>query len=97
MRKRVAGVAVEWDDYKNRLNIEKHKINFETAALVFSDVNRVEFYDGKHSENEYRYGVIGMVNNLITVIYTERIKSLRIISARAANSRERKIYYGQNS
>ena len=35
----------EWDENKNRLNKQKHKIDFKTAALVFNDENRKEYYD----------------------------------------------------
>ena len=28
-------ILVEWDDEKNNINIRKHGISFETAALVF--------------------------------------------------------------
>lgn len=28
-----------WDEYKNIINKEKHKISFETAAYVFDDPN----------------------------------------------------------
>lgn len=27
----------EWDEYKNIINKEKHKISFETAAYVFDE------------------------------------------------------------
>ena len=94
--KNIDGIVIEWDEFKNDLNIKKHGLKFETAALVFEDTNRVEFYDSMHSTNEHRYVTIGMVNNLITVIYTERIRSIRIISARVATSAERKLYYGKN-
>lgn len=30
-------MVFEWDEYKNQVNIEKHKISFETAAHVFDD------------------------------------------------------------
>ena len=36
----------EWDEVKEQKNIEKHGIDFETAALVFGDENRIEKYDG---------------------------------------------------
>ena len=96
MRKRIDGIIVEWDAKKNSSNIKKHKLSFETASLVFADINRVELFDFMHSEKEYRYIVIGLVNNLITVIYAERKEALRIISARIATATERKIYYGKN-
>ena len=96
MHRIIDGVIVEWDARKNNSNIKKHHLSFETASLVFADSNRVEFYDFMHSAAEARYIVIGLVNNLITVVYTERGKTLRIISARIATATERKIYYGKN-
>ena len=86
----------EWDEEKNRANIVKHKIDFETAALVFGDENRIEFYDEKHSEFEDRYRTVGSINGfitVITVIYTERDEAIRIISARKADESERRAYY----
>lgn len=84
-----------WDEKKARINALKHGIRFETAALVFNDRNRIEFYDYKHSDTENRYITIGMVNHLITVIYTERHSYTRIISARPATKHEKEIYYGK--
>ena len=86
----------EWDDEKNRRNIIKHKISFETAVNVFKDKNRVELFDILHSEIEDRYICIGIINGvayLITVVYTERRDIIRIISARKATKRERQLYY----
>ena len=37
MKTTIAETLVEWDDNKNRINIQKHGISFETAALVFAD------------------------------------------------------------
>lgn len=97
MKAETDAVIVEWDTDKNNLNIKKHGLSFETASLVFADGNRVELYDFKHSINEDRFIVIGLVNNLITVVYTERTNAIRIISARVATEAERRIYYGANS
>ena len=49
----------EWDDVKEKINIAKHGIDFGTAALVFRDENRIEFYDEAHSTDEDRYITIG--------------------------------------
>ena len=48
---RAGGIALkfEWDEDKNRLNFEKHGIDFETAMLVFNDLQRIEIYDMEHS------------------------------------------------
>ena len=63
----------EWDINKNAANIKKHGISFEMAAKVFLDEKRIERYDAEHSSiDEHRYKTIGMVNKVLTVIYTER-------------------------
>ncbi len=49
----------EYDEEKNRKNIEKHGISFKTAARVFFDYDRIEMYDEEHSAEEDRYNTIG--------------------------------------
>jgi len=87
------GEDFEWDDEKERLNYAKHKIHFETATAVFDDENRIEWYDTAHSGYEDRYNTIGMVRNILFVVYTERRDKIRIISARLATAAERRLYY----
>lgn len=96
MKAVVSGRTVEWDDSKNELNEKKHGIDFSTAALVFTDNARLEFFDAKHSGEEDRYIVLGKVGRVLFVVYTERGDSTRIISARLATNAEEKIYYGDN-
>lgn len=48
----------EWDDEKNKINFAKHGIDFETAMLVFNDLQRIEIYDMEHSKEEDRYNTI---------------------------------------
>ncbi len=86
----------EWDDEKNQINIKKHGIDFETAARVFADENRLELFDELHSDFEDRYITIGMINNvayIVMVVYTERDNAIRLISARKATNQERRMYY----
>ena len=97
MTLKVGGLSIEWDARKNSINLKKHGVGFKEAANVFFDNNRVEFFDTKHSEKESRFVVIGMVRDILLVIYTEKQDSLRIISARKATPIEREIYYGKNS
>ena len=97
MKIKVDGLSIEWDARKNSLNLRKHGVGFKEASNVFFDNNRVEIFDAKHSEYENRFAVIGMVRDILLVIYTERQDALRIISARKATPSERKIYYGKNS
>ena len=49
----------EYDEEKNRKNIEKHGISFVTAARIFFDYDRIEMFDKEHSQEEDRYNTIG--------------------------------------
>ncbi len=93
----VGEYLVEWDDEKNNINKKKHGISFETAARIFLDDNRIEYYDELHSNFEDRFRVIGIVNEVLFVVYTEREDSYRLISARQADKSEEGEYYGQYS
>ena len=72
-------------------------IAFETAMLVFNDLQRIEIYDLEHSTSEDRYNTIGMVHDVLFVVYTERKENIRLISARIATKKERSIYLDQDS
>ncbi len=86
----------EWDEEKDRANQRKHGISFETAAYVFQDPYYIEMYDFEHSTQEDRYIAIGKVGDLLFVVFTERGEVIRLISARVATQRERRLYYDQN-
>ena len=86
----------EWDPKKDKINRKKHHIDFMTASRVFDDEDRIEFYDAGHSGIEDRFITIGLINDIVTVVtvvYTLRKQSIRIISARKANDAERSEYY----
>ena len=77
----------EWDENKEKINISKHGLDFSTAALVFRDQNRLEWFDELHSDYEDRYITIGEINGIavvLMVVYTERGDAIRLISARKA-------------
>ena len=86
-------LLLEWDEEKAAANWKKHRVNFEDAMRVFEDDNRIEFYDVAHSDEEDRYNTIGMVRDVLFVVYTERGEYIRIISARKANHKEERLYY----
>lgn len=83
----------EWDEEKNLINRRKHGISFESAVHVFHDENRIEFYDAAHSVEEDRYQTIGMADGILFVVFTERGVKIRLIPARPATPRERRLYY----
>lgn len=90
-------ISFEWDTAKAASNLEKHKVSFEFAATVFRDPSRVVKFD-REKDGELRWHVIGRVagNLLLLVAFTLRddgkSRTIRIISARAANRRERQLY-----
>ena len=92
VEKTINNQLVEWDSKKAALNKQKHGISFETAAMVFADENRIERRDNKHSQDEDRWQVIGMVEDILFVVYTERVDAIRLIMAREASPKERREY-----
>ena len=87
-----------WDEDKNRSNVRKHGLSFETAELVFADPLMLQRPD-PHSEDE-RWLTVGLVGNVVVVV-SHTLPDLetgaepgmgRIISARKATSHERRAY-----
>ncbi len=88
----------EWDERKDRINRSKHDgLDFRTAARVFNDPKIVLAKD-RIVEGEQRWHAIGAVaGTLLLVVHTHREEDdgeeiIRIVSAREANQRERRIY-----
>ena len=83
----------EWDDEKNTINIRQHGIDFADASSMFDHMMLVEF-DDRQDYGEERWKGIGLLQNRVAVVvYVERSQNtIRIISARKANSYERKRY-----
>jgi uncharacterized DUF497 family protein len=84
----------EWDDKKAALNLLKHGVVLEEAAISFFDPDFIRLPDEKHSITEERYAGIGRtpIGRMLVTNYTERGSNIRIISSRRANKKERKIY-----
>jgi uncharacterized DUF497 family protein len=84
----------EWDENKNNINKIKHKIDFMDAIQVFFDDRRVCKIDSRRDYGEDRYQVVGMSNErILFVVHTKRAaNTIRVISARKANKRERAVY-----
>ncbi len=84
----------EWDPEKAASNARKHGVTFEEAQTVFQDDLFVTFEDPDHSQDENRFIIMGQSTkkNLLVVSYTERRKTLRLISARPATRKERRTY-----
>lgn len=82
----------EWDERKRHANIEKHGIDFVDAAMMLAE-NPLMAQDNRHDYGEIRCHAMGTYENIVLhVTFTLRGNVFRIISARRANARERKLY-----
>ncbi len=84
----------EWDPDKATRNFAKHGVEFAEVATVFGDPLAITFDDPDHSDDEDRFLTFGhsIADRLLVVSHTDRGEATRIISARLATRRERKIY-----
>ncbi len=85
----------EWDEDKRLANIARHGIDFVRAKEIWQGpVLEVPSPQSEHGEE--RFLAIGSVEGrVITVVFTWRGESRRIISARAARKHERENYLNQ--
>jgi uncharacterized protein len=87
-------LTFEWDSRKASANLSKHGVKFETAATVFGEPSSLTIPDPDHSAIEPRHITIGRAFNgkLFVVVHTDGGDNIRIISARGASRRERKLF-----
>ena len=87
-----AFVIFEWDKNKCRENLQKHGLSFEDVDLVF-DGDTITFRDDRIDYGEKRYITLGgLAGRTVVIVHTLRGETIRIISMRKANDREKKIY-----
>lgn len=71
-----------WDPEKERRNIQKHGVDFDTASQVFLDPGRKIYIDSRHSNKEQRFFCIGKVGGkILTVRFIHRGGKIRIFGA----------------
>ena len=87
----------EWDKGNIDKNYQKHSITPNEAEQVFTDEGAQVEKDIKHQEKEERYIAIGKdaQNKILFVVFTLRKHKIRVISARVANQKERRLYEEQ--
>ena len=92
----------DWDTTKAKLNLSKHRVNFETAIRVFADPLALVAQD-RFEHGEQRWQTIGMVEGYLILLVAHTVidadggvEVIRIISARKADPKERKRYDQEN-
>lgn len=82
---------VEWNEEKAASNRRKHGIDFDEAIEIFYGTSLLRRSD---RNTEERWLAIGETEGrVVTVVFTWRGDTLRIISARRARRNERRAYY----
>ena len=84
----------EWDKGNIDKSLHKHGITQNEAERVFLDEKLFFQEDIKHSGEEKRFIVIGEIKTakMLFIAFTIRKDKTRIISARIANPKERRLY-----
>ena len=88
----------EWDSKKAEANLKKHRVSFNTAIRAFADpfamVEQDRIEDGEHG-----WQTLGNVDGYLLLLVAHTVRDdedgtevVRIISARRAESKERKRY-----
>ena len=92
-------MQITWDPDKAIANLDKHAVDFQDAATVFTDPLSTTFPSEDHSERESRFLTIGesTKRELLVVAHTESNERIRIISAGRATRQERRFYEGKPS
>lgn len=91
-------VLFEWDAGNNVKSYTKHGVSCPEAESVFQDMRRLDFSDPLHSDKENRFITVGQSNRprILLVAWTLRKARVRVVSARPASRRERKVYEEKN-
>ncbi len=89
----------DWDQWNVQKNEAKHGVSSLEAESCFYDPHHHIYEDLAHSAKEKRYILYGkgLENRILMVGFTLRKGKVRIITARPASRRERRIYEGEKA
>ena len=90
-------IRFEWDEGKAKSNKRKHGVGFEDAILVFADPFALVEQD-RIEGDESRWQTLGLAGDVLLLLVAHTAGNegereiIRIISARRAVRKERKLY-----
>lgn len=88
----------EWDLAKSNSCQNSRNFDFAYVISVFKDPTLLVERDQRWEYGEERFQALGVLDGRVfVVIFTRRLRSIRIISARKANGREVKRYEKNSS
>jgi uncharacterized protein len=82
-----------WDEAKRRSNLEKHRLDFRDAHLVYEAPDKCAYDASRGDEHRLMDVAIAILRGrLLTLVYMEIGDDVRVISFRNASREERKAY-----
>jgi uncharacterized protein len=94
-------IGFSWDDRKSGANKKKHGVSFDEAKTVFYDEKAIKYFDPDHSDDEDRFLMVGMSQQIRILIvchcFREEDSVIRIISARKATKGEEDVYWRERT
>lgn len=87
-------LSFEWDKGNIDKNVKKHGVTTKQIEQAFQDTNLFIVEDALHSLIEERYMAWAKTpeKRRLSIIFTLRGESVRVISARDMNKKERRVY-----
>lgn len=81
-------MVFEWDEAKNKINREKHGLDFD-AVFAFDWENALVVDRTRQGDRERRFAALGLyAGKTHTGVFTKRDRNIRIISLRRSNRKE---------
>ena len=82
-----------WSDAKRTRNIQTHGFDFVDAPRVFEGPT-FTYEDDRFDYSEQRFVTLGLLDGLVvSIVHTESVRQIRIISFRKATKYEQAIYF----
>jgi uncharacterized DUF497 family protein len=79
---------------KAKSNLRKHGVDFADAAVALEDENALTILDSVQNEVRFKTLAMSPNPNILMIVHAEQDEdTIRIISARRAESPEARIYY----
>lgn len=86
----------DWDPAKDEWTRETRGFGFADVLTVFAEDHLLEWVDDRIDYGQTRVVVVGMVGGgLVSVVYTDEDEVRRIISARVASRKERRLWHAK--
>jgi len=83
----------EWDEAKRLVNLVKHGVDFVEVGAAFIDPDRIIYPVSRDGLTEERCVILGSIRSrIIHIVFTMRDDTIRLISARPAHVKERRLY-----